>query len=739
MWFQQEDWQLFRNIETIGQAAGVPSSKIAMLVVKELVDNALDACGNCEIDKVGDNGFYVKDSGNGIDDIESMFSINRPLTSTKRLRLPQRGALGNGLRVVVGAVFSTHGKLIVSTKGKTYDLIPRNDGTTKIQYLGEYQESGTRIEVSLGIAAGNVDLTWGKNAIVLSRGEYYKGKTSAYWYTNEAFYDLCLISRNTSVLELVSEFDGCTGTKAGHISAGLKGRQANTLNKLEVESILQNMRTASRPVNPDRLGNVGEFNQVYQYVKSTGVYTLKSSSSQLHAEIPFVVEAWAEMADKSSVISYVNRTRIVGEINCYYSKSTLSIWGCELNFDLSIGRNPMKIIFNIITPYMQITSNGKQPDLSHMQDVIYATVEKAIKKVKKVNKLNKIDTPKAKTQKEVMLDNLCTAIDKASGGGEYRFSLRQLYYATRPYVIDGLGTELEYGYFCGVITDYENENGDIRHMYRDERGTLYHPHLKQDISLGTISVEEYTRPDWTFNKILYCEKEGFFPILKAVNWPEKHDCAIMTSKGFASRATKDLLDLLGDTKEEITFFCIHDADAAGTLIYESLQNETKSRPERKVNVINLGLEPKEGIVMGLAIEKVEETKRNKPVAEYVEPKWAKWLQSHRIELNAMTTPQFIQWLDCKMKEHNGKKLVPPDEVLINELHENTRTKLKNCITDRILEESNIDNLVEAAYSDLIPKLEEFEDTINLHVNDELSKNPILLWKEPINQMVNNLV
>jgi hypothetical protein len=36
--------------------------------------------------------------------------------------------------------------------------------------------------------------------------------------------------------------------------------------------------------------------------------------------------------------------------------------------------------------------------------------------------------------------------------------------------------------------------------------------------------------------------------------------------------------------------------------------------------------------------------------------WEEWLQTHRVELNAMTTPQFIEWLDRKMAEHGDGKL-----------------------------------------------------------------------------------
>lgn len=75
--------------------------------------------------------------------------------------------------------------------------------------------------------------------------------------------------------------------------------------------------------------------------------------------------------------------------------------------------------------------------------------------------------------------------------------------------------ELQYGNFGIVITDYESTIGkDLQGIYRDSRGTLYHPHTGDIIPLGTLDVERYKRPKWTFNKILYSEKEGFFEILK---------------------------------------------------------------------------------------------------------------------------------------------------------------------------------------------------------------------------------
>ena len=132
--FIREDWTLFRSVTTIGQKAGVPQSQVARLVAKELVDNALDAGVRCEIWLKDDGTLIVSDDGEGMpgtpEEIASLFSIARPLTSSKLLRLPTRGALGNGLRVIAGAVLASGGELEVATKGKTLILQPQDDGST---------------------------------------------------------------------------------------------------------------------------------------------------------------------------------------------------------------------------------------------------------------------------------------------------------------------------------------------------------------------------------------------------------------------------------------------------------------------------------------------------------------------------------------------------------------------------------------------------------------------------------
>jgi hypothetical protein len=273
-------------------------------------------------------------------------------------------------------------------------------------------------------------------------------------------------------------------------------------------------------------------------------------------------------------------------------------------------------------------------------------------------------------------------------------------------------------------------------MYRDARGTLYHPHRRDSIPLGTLQVERYRRPEWTFNKILFIEKEGFFEALKEAAWPERHDCALLTSKGQPTRAARDLLDLLGETREEILFFAVHDADAAGTLIYQSLQEATRARPERRVRVVNLGLEPEEAVAMELEVEDVDPGERRKPIASYVPADWQDWLRNRRVELNAMTTPQFIAWLDDKMAAFGNGKLVPPAPILTEGLSGVLEDRLHRQITEQILREARIDEKVAAALQRInLPMPENLRGAIGGALLDQ----PEASWRTAIERVADQLL
>jgi hypothetical protein len=395
----------------------------------------------------------------------------------------------------------------------------------------------------------------------------------------------------------------------------------------------------------------------------------------------------------------VNRTPVCAKVAVRrYEGSSYAIYGCNLNHAFHVGRKDageFQVLVNVITPYVPLMSSGKDPDLHAIWDGICAVIEKAIRVAKRT--ALKIGGTRS-SQKSIIRSRIETAAAKLSGGGKFLFSLRQLFYEIRPYLIQALGREPNYGTFGRIVGEYEDEYGEIEHLYRDDRGTLYHPHTKETMSLGTRSVAAYGRPAFAFRSLLFCEKEGLFPMLKHAGWPEQFDCALCSSKGFATRAARALIRLLHEAPEPITVFVAHDADGPGTVIYEVLQHKLENHG---IEVVNLGLDPDEGRAMGLAKEPVKR-KQNKrvPVAEYIPDVDKEWLQENRIELNAMTTPQFIGWLTDKVSRYFQSKqlmpkVVPPAEVLSERLEEATRVAIEQRIVEDVLKEANIPGRVQA--------------------------------------------
>lgn len=725
--FERTDWSLFRTVEGLEQKAGLPVRHLRRLILKELADNALDTGNMVRVGFVDEDEehYFVEDDGPGLagepEEIAALFSIGRPLRSTKLLRLPQRGQLGNGLRVVAGAVLASAGTLAVITRKRRIVLQPDMDGSTSVVKVTKARRPvGTRIEISFGAALPDDDepFVWVSLAqAVAGVGHTYTGRSSPFWYDAAQFHELLLAYGSQPARSLIAQLDGCTGGRAGEIvtEAGLDRARCQDVNREQATRLLQAARAAARPVSPDRLGFIGRaaFDD-YHYATEQDVLTLGGSQPQ--AEIPVVVEAWAQkIGERYDDIDFdllINRTPSVAEISAYRDGDK-DLWldgnGLEHYSSDAPKKGAYQIIVNVTTPYCPITSDGKAPDLGPFANAILQTVANAMRKAQR-------SAPKDKkiSQKDVVLDNLDDVIADASGDGQYRFNERQLYYLLRPIVREETEKELQEGNFEAIITDYENEFGEIPGMYREPRGSIYHPHRDEEIVLGTLTVEEYERPAWTFNKLVYVEKEGFSEALKADGWPRRHDCALMSSKGFTTRAARDLVDKLAEHDEPVDVFCAHDADAYGTMIYQTFQEATRARGARKIRIINIGLEPWEAIEMGLEVEEVERGNKYKPVADYVLQRdaehpneapggtsWQNWLQTHRVELNAMTTPQFIGWLDRKMADHGVGKLIPPDDVLSTELETQLEEKIRVDVTERILREARAEDQIAAALAAIV--------------------------------------
>jgi hypothetical protein len=264
--FEREDWTLFRTVEGLQQKAGVPATRLRRLVLKEIADNALDTGTKFDAGQIDGHGFYIADNGPGLDgapeDIARLFSIARPLVSTKLWRLPTRGALGNGLRVVAGAVLASGGSLAVITHDRRIQLRPERDGTTTVVSAKSTKfPIGTRIEIGFGPAlpSDQAALSWARIACHLAQGTTYGGRSSPWWYDISQFQELLYASGDRPVRELIANLDGCTGGKAGEIvaAAGLSRAICKKVTRDQAAKLLKTGRDNARPVKPERLGTVG--------------------------------------------------------------------------------------------------------------------------------------------------------------------------------------------------------------------------------------------------------------------------------------------------------------------------------------------------------------------------------------------------------------------------------------------------------------------------------------------------
>jgi hypothetical protein len=140
--------------------------------------------------------------------------------------------------------------------------------------------------------------------------------------------------------------------------------------------------------------------------------------------------------------------------------------------------------------------------------------------------------------------------------------------------------------------------------------------------------------------------------------------------------------------------------------------------------------------MGLELEDVEAGERRKPIASYVPADWQSWLLHHRVELNAMTTPQFIAWLDGKMATFGNGKLVPPATVLIESLSGLLDDRLHRQITEEILREAGIEDRVAAALRGIALPVAE---ALRTELDGALAEQPEASWRAALEQTADRLL
>ncbi len=268
-------------------------------------------------------------------------------------------------------------------------------------------------------------------------------------------------------------------------------------------------------------------------------------------------------------------------------------------------------------------------------------------------------------------------------------------YAARPYILERTGaSKLNDAYFTQTLLpafmeEYPRRTEDWDVVY-DSRGHLVEPHSNYSVPLGTLQVRSYLQrrprrdhtalistraglhetvgPGDRYGAVLFIEKEGFQPLLRAAQIAERFDVAVMSTKGMSVVAARALVDRLSSSG--IKILVAHDLDMAGIRIFGTLGSDSiRYTFARRPDIRRLGLTLAQAKSMDLATERQDINGDYHRLLEGLRVHGASDDELEfiaggmRVELNAMPSDQFIEWIELGLTNHGVTKVLPPAETI----------------------------------------------------------------------------
>jgi hypothetical protein len=318
-----------------------------------------------------------------------------------------------------------------------------------------------------------------------------------------------------------------------------------------------------------------------------------------------------------------------------------------------------------------------------------------------LERLERQRAPRVVSLKEAVYEAMPQAYALVSDNGALPANARQLMYAARPLVLERTGGRTWSGdaYFTQTLLPDYLDDPDTKtagwDIVYDDRGHFAEPHTDMRIGLGTLSARRYIQ-GWTddraapgrpgfvyraptsgpaqrFRSVLFIEKEGFQPLFERAQLAQRFDLALMSTKGMSVTAARQLVEQL--SVAGCTIFVLHDFDKSGLSILATLTTDTRRyRFETKPRIVDLGLRLADVRQLGLQAEPVAYGKsdpRPNLLGNGATPEECAFLCSgegrdfggQRVELNALTSPQLLAWLEAKLVAHGAGKFVPDTSTL----------------------------------------------------------------------------
>lgn len=746
--FVRTDASLFLHPDRLSQKAGAPKNLLRRMAIKELVDNALDAAETASLVDIDPDTFVVADDGPGIapEKVPTLFSVTRSMMSTKLIRRPTRGAVGNGLRVATGAAFASGGTLTIESRGDRQELaFDRGTGDTIVTARSDSDLSGgTRITIQFGPALPRDSFVrrWADMAIRLAGPSAKPMLTHPDWYSEAAFSELIDAARGTA--GELAELFGINLCHAGaaQVEQGQSKRPERDIdpdgpaNQLTLD-ILRSLAPKQPKIIPlpeDAFSGSYKGDKGLAYVAG--------------ATVPFTVQAWATQKGKrggDDITLIVNRTPTVADLSLITGGDSY-ISGCGLHYAAlgSVPKGAYAVTVAIVTPAVSLINDGKTPDLSPFREALAAVVGLALRRSHR-------PVRRGMSIKDAAYTVMAEAYLAASANGTLPANARQIMYAARPRILEMTGqAKLNDAYFTQTLLPaYIEEHPDIAgnwDVVYDARGHLVEPHTDHSLPLGTLHVREYLQrkrrsdtsivgtatglhptkgPGDRYGAVLFIEKEGFEPLLRAAQIAERFDVAVMSTKGMSVIAARTLVDRL--SADGVKILVAHDLDITGIRIFGTLGSDSsRYQFSHQPDVRRLGLTLSQALDMGLPSEpqdvRGDHDRLIEGLAAYgaTEEEQDFIIGGNRVELNAMPSDQFVSWLEAGLREHGVGKVIPSATI----------------IEQRARHLLGIEH-VKQAVADLETQAREFSKKATLpadlaeRIRREFDSDPALPWEEAL--------
>lgn len=412
-----------------------------LVILKELIDNALDACEEADVAPVIDvaadaGGITIRDTGPGLPESTLKAALDFTVRASNREAYvaPDRGAQGNALKTLLPmprVVDPDHGRLVIQAHGKRHVLTCGADPISQRAVIHddvtELPTIGTEVRMEWSPRVDDYSTMWPFDHLVVADADNCNGFPSRFhemvegfalfnphatirldWFgtktawratnptwekwkpckpTSPHWYEQAHIARligayithdrdngkDRLVSEFVAEFDGLTGSQKRTKVLDDADLRRVKLSEFVVNDHLDNKRIAkllsamqkhTRPVNPRRLGIIGE-DHLRARLLEMGVqedsfnYTKRLGKG----DVPWVLESafgWLGDAAEDNRRIYTGANWSAAIKNPYRSFGSTGV-GLEATLsELYAGAHePIVFVLHLTHPRVEYTDRGK--------------------------------------------------------------------------------------------------------------------------------------------------------------------------------------------------------------------------------------------------------------------------------------------------------------------------------------------------------------------------------------------